>query len=736
MQESDIPTYYKRLRLDKVWEKDANSTTNSPYIFEYDISSPLPHRFSYQQDIWGYFNGATSNTNLFPTLYVYPQFSASDRFKVYTPCYTYSGNDAYTLAGGNRLPNISVMASGSLKTITYPTGGHTDFVFEPNTFFYDQCTYTGGGLRIKSIKSYISASSTNPSISKTYTYLNPNQNGHSSGRIIFLPVFAHQTFIQTMYYNSSQSALGSTSGSLVGYESVTESLENNGINNGSIRYDYSMPAKYGDPSDAEYNLYHISQVKWTDNVTVNTWGSQGYQKFLDYKNSYHLVPNTSPFPTNPEYDWNRGKLLKESYFNNSGALVKEMLNSYKIYSAAPWKGTKNVYGLVYNYIGYSESNHQYSFVYSKYGYLVNRANVLDSSVIKNYDSATGTLSQTVKYKYSEGGHMNPIETATMLSDGSLKIQKSLFPHDYAYDTPLPLEILTMKNRNISALPIENIVYLQKNNQKKAVSGEINKYALLSNNFILPEKHYTLEAFQPLTDFRESSTYFEDFRIDGRYKEDFSFDSYDYLGNLSQLKEKEQHVKSYIWGSSRIHPLAEISNASLTDVAYAGFEGEINGGWNNVEALPVDFYSGGYLGKCSYDLSLIQQPLSKQGLNTSKKYELALWTTNPSGIIVKAGNQQVSGVTGPGQGAYTLVVYSFTGVNGVSISGTGNIDEVKLRPQDAAMTTCTYDPVIGLMDLTDNAGKTTYYEYDSLQRLKRIKDEDGKVLKENTYHYKP
>jgi|GEM_PF-1945650 len=31
-----------------------------------------------------------------------------------------------------------------------------------------------------------------------------------------------------------------------------------------------------------------------------------------------------------------------------------------------------------------------------------------------------------------------------------------------------------------------------------------------------------------------------------------------------------------------------------------------------------------------------------------------------------------------------------------------------------------------MNLTDNAGKTTYYEYDSLQRLKRIKDE--KVLK--------
>jgi YD repeat-containing protein len=54
--------------------------------------------------------------------------------------------------------------------------------------------------------------------------------------------------------------------------------------------------------------------------------------------------------------------------------------------------------------------------------------------------------------------------------------------------------------------------------------------------------------------------------------------------------------------------------------------------------------------------------------------------------------------------------------------------------NAMVTTYTYDPLIGITSMTDPKGYTVYYEYDALNRLVRVKDEDGKIMSENKYHY--
>ena len=51
------------------------------------------------------------------------------------------------------------------------------------------------------------------------------------------------------------------------------------------------------------------------------------------------------------------------------------------------------------------------------------------------------------------------------------------------------------------------------------------------------------------------------------------------------------------------------------------------------------------------------------------------------------------------------------------------------------TTYTYDPLIGMTSMTDPSGYTTYYEYDSFNRLKFVENKDSKVLKSYDYHYK-
>jgi len=83
------------------------------YTLEYDDPNALPDRLSYAQDFGGYYNGVTSNTMVLP--------------KNDDPYW----RDAYT-ALADRSSNFSYTRKGSLKKITYPTGGYTEFEYEPN----------------------------------------------------------------------------------------------------------------------------------------------------------------------------------------------------------------------------------------------------------------------------------------------------------------------------------------------------------------------------------------------------------------------------------------------------------------------------------------------------------------------------------------------------------------------------------------------------------------------------
>ena len=60
---------------------------------------------------------------------------------------------------------------------------------------------------------------------------------------------------------------------------------------------------------------------------------------------------------------------------------------------------------------------------------------------------------------------------------------------------------------------------------------------------------------------------------------------------------------------------------------------------------------------------------------------------------------------------------------------------KNEGSEAFITTYTYDPLIGVTSTTDPRGQTVYYEYDSFNRLKYVKDKDGNILSENEYNYK-
>ena len=98
-----------RLKLDGVVELSAGDTKE--HSFEY-YPGVVPEKGSYDQDHWGYYNGAL-NTTAVPsfTFYLRP-------------------------LGGNadREPNFETSLIGMLKKVIYPTKGTTTFTYEQNTY--------------------------------------------------------------------------------------------------------------------------------------------------------------------------------------------------------------------------------------------------------------------------------------------------------------------------------------------------------------------------------------------------------------------------------------------------------------------------------------------------------------------------------------------------------------------------------------------------------------------------
>ena len=76
-------------------------------------------------------------------------------------------------------------------------------------------------------------------------------------------------------------------------------------------------------------------------------------------------------------------------------------------------------------------------------------------------------------------------------------------------------------------------------------------------------------------------------------------------------------------------------------------------------------------------------------------------------------------------------------NSVNIDAYGrqvDIDDVRLCPIAAQMTSYTHDPLVGATTTSDAANRPTFFEYDGLQRLKMARDAEGNITKHLEYHY--
>jgi YD repeat-containing protein len=207
----------------------------------------------------------------------------------------------------------------------------------------------------------------------------------------------------------------------------------------------------------------------------------------------------------------------------------------------------------------------------------------------------------------------------------------------------------------------------------------------------------------------------------------AFDSY---GNILQQRKSNDGYQAYLWDYQSTYPIAQVSNADRVSIAYTSFEADGKGNWV-IPSTSRDGTTPALTGKRSYVFNG-GNAISKGGLNAATTYIVSYWKRGGSvgGFTVSGTTQSLVGET---VNSWTYHEHTIKNVTSLSVAGSsGNIDELRLYPKGAQMTTFTYTPLVGMTSSADANGRPTYFKYDGLNRLKTTLDYKGNILK--TYHY--
>lgn len=822
-----------RLKLTNLLEKDEQENIIKKHEFAYNEVTKLPRRIglsqdgSLAQDWWGFYNGQINNTSLIP----------------YDGAFNYQ-MQVYQVGGGSRQPDETAMKACILKSISYPTGGYTEFYFEPH--YYAGTTKTSRGQSASSgalgnttdlLQQTVTFTPTHTGWAKVATscsdvkdnepffsrvMVRKQNDTHYLLEHIYAPYFypnyqttprldenfyvflnAGMTYELTVMSKGNSNST-SLSGAAFSMATITwdEYVNGTSLMAGGLRikevrdyesanasplikhYRYGVnESGYGTlliPSDGLSTAQQeIDTEYWTNYI----WGATGtityvsparntcsvkrlvlsgkavhelstlngapvvYSEVSVYENSitapngkqvFHFDVQEDSFYGGAPKAYNNGRLqVNESwrggdqiwngiYVGNNSQPIKEILNNYAIYSSRETTGTKVGWQINLEGDGYPPSmilsTYFYYFDYPIYSGVKKITNSEDIQYSSTVDRRA--IKNKVEYKYDNLGdqHQQLSRQVSTNSQGDVLETKYWYPASYSNSLP---EIASLLNNNILATPIKTEQHLN----QKIISGSISRL----NADGKPYEIYSYEGSAP----QAPPTHEENVIIPSGYvkKMDVTYDVT--TKNINQVQSSNSIPAAYLWAYNNSYPVAKAVNAKAIEIAYSSFETDGKGGWNYSGSITLDNTSK--TGKYYYKIGggSITKSLTATG-----KYKLEYWakgTINASGGTITP----ISTSTADANGwifyeKLIEITTPNTTITLATIAGevsTAAIDELRLYPSTAQMSTFTYDPLLGITSQTDPAGLTTYYEYDSAGRLKLLRDQDQKIVKSYFYHYK-
>jgi len=556
----------------------------------------------------------------------------------------------------------------------------------------------GGGLRVKSVTKY----NTNGAfISKEIYKYGGTEDGQGS---LLTPETYTLLNSESIKYQCGRAE--TSDGTILG---GCQYLTNGGIySNQGITYHQNAvyPATQLSGSPVVYNAVTKYQVDANGNATngksVYTFGvidDQPAYASADYDRvGVLLITNDwqNGFPSG-EYDYkfnpstNDYSLIHQKVYNYTKQRG-ESYNSLKIKSMYNWNTSQC------RIDNMASATNEFLVVPIP----VNTGAMLLNSVTETtFDENGNSLATANSYSYSDVTHLYPTAKQITNSKGQTVLDNFKYPHDFAVTGNVYQK---MMDRNITSPVVQTI---QQTNGVQTMKATNNYYDWFGDSKVLLPKTIDIQVAGNAAETR------------------VLFNQYDTYGSILDQQKSSDARASYIWDYNSMYPVAKITNAAYNTVAYTSFEADGNGGWTIPSTTRT---AGGYTGSSSYTLS--NGNITAAIGNTALKYVVSYWSKNGA-----AGVNGITALTGPQHNGWTYYEHILpAGTINVTISGTANIDELRLYPTDAQVTTFTYTPLVGMTSLCDAKNLVMYYEYDGQGRLLRVKDQDNNIVKRYDYKY--
>ena len=365
-----------------------------------------------------------------------------------------------------------------------------------------------------------------------------------------------------------------------------------------------------------------------------------------------------------------------------------------------------------------------------------------------------------------GKHYFPTSTLTTNSDGRIYETRTKYAVDYDpladFGTNSNITIQDMLDVNLLNIPIEVQNWQGSSlGNMELVGGTLTTFKNVdqqggSNPVIKPFQQYLLETTSSISSSNWpenlSGGLYSDVILDSRYKARNTID-YDDLGQglISEVNTvPTSNPTAFIWNKTNRLPLAKTVNGKANDIAYSSFdiaapldpsnsnhhlEGNWtflqHGGWDNTDAKT---------GLGQFDLN--QSRKLQATVNTNGVYTLTLWSklNDPIDFSENVGlNPQLLNSETTIDG-WIYYEYQFSLTTGQTLiikgshAGYNWIDELRLYPADAQMTTYCYDEALRVHTITDINNRSTYYTYDGLGRLIEVRDHNGHLINQTEYKY--
>jgi len=307
------------------------------------------------------------------------------------------------------------------------------------------------------------------------------------------------------------------------------------------------------PSSTLSNGYSIGYDKVVESVTDgNQTSKTEYTFFNDIEEE---LMEEVPFAAPTEPDFYNGLPISIKHFAND-TLVQENAFQYHAGVSHP------VYAFIYSMNFFMAYDYTYQMIWVKKTKETTTTYMADNQIKRETD-----------YTYNSNFLLS--SSTTTLSDGEEYMKKFKYVTDYIMrPSPGPTDNLVfyyMITRNQIGRLSEEQTLIKKDGNWNLINGTFIKYGgndntINDNTVIRPKEEYVLETDQPLASYTTSELAGPGIlNFDSHYKKRIVYNHYDSYGNPVYFTKDSTENTVYLWGCNSLYPIAEIKNASYSEV---------------------------------------------------------------------------------------------------------------------------------------------------------------------------